>query len=571
MNNKNDNDAQICRVELSDELQSFLADDRFNDLKRELLRHDIVTLEEFAGLNLWAFMNRFDLYSIGERVKICHEISDMLANASSSDERYELKTASSVVSGHTPAEVLLRFLEEKAKEFPLKIRALINMKNPQTGSVVLSKETIFSSSIRMSNPVAYINAELCAEELILHIHWICAYCGITERPELYDKQAEQLVQQIEETTQEDNQLNQTVTSIIADSDLEGITFEELYARLDLSRAQLQAVIDNSVHIVLINGHLILDEALTDYEEGAAQIEHILEKLLSKNHGYVSSHQLFQYASAEMQMFLNDNGFDCAQQIFDFTRHLFEKINYHGKQLYFSHGVYISYINKPVNSINDIVINYAKDNGNVINTNTFERYLKMMGLQKQAAKRPLDSEFLLYDNDETNGYSYVLKEAIGMTESFFQKVYDKIIRLFEEYGYEDHIVIRNIPSRWFSQLPQFTATASWTPLLLQSLIIEYGTEKLNGLHTIFASDNQFSATLHAMVVTENSRVQSFADAIIATLIDNNIPQRTFQKEELRRLLVTHGLISEYELRTILANATDERFVWDDAQRNVVIKV
>lgn len=271
------------------------------------------------------------------------------------------------------------------------------------------------------------------------------------------------------------------------------------------------------------------------------------------------------------MFLNDNGFESAQHIFDFAKHLFGKIKYNGKQLYFSNGVHISYPNNPINSFADIVISYAKENDGFVSMNSFNRYLKLLGLQTGGVQRTLNQAFILYNNDETEGYRYILKESIGMDDAFFQTVLAKIMILIDEYGYEDHIVIRSIPSRWFQSLPSLPSSAIWTPLFLQNLLIEYGTDKLNGIHTISASDTQYAFTLHTMIVTESSRVQTFSDAIIATLIDNDVSQRSFQKEELRKLLFKYGLISEHELTTILTNATDKRFVWDDAQRNVVIKV
>ena len=61
----------------------------------------------------------------------------------------------------------------------------------------------------------------------------------------------------------------------------------------------------------------------DWDDGASQMEQLLEKLMERNDGYVSDTQLYEYVRAEMQMFLNDNGISSSAMVYDLARHLFE--------------------------------------------------------------------------------------------------------------------------------------------------------------------------------------------------------------------------------------------------------
>ena len=48
-------------------IDDILCDDLFESLRLELSRQNIRTADELKALDLWKFMNRFNLYSIGTR------------------------------------------------------------------------------------------------------------------------------------------------------------------------------------------------------------------------------------------------------------------------------------------------------------------------------------------------------------------------------------------------------------------------------------------------------------------------------------------------------------------------
>ena len=77
----------------------------------------------------------------------------------------------------------------------------------------------------------------------------------------------------------------------------------------------------------------------------------------------------------------------------------------------------------------------------------------------------------------------------------------------------------------------------------------------------------------MIVSGTSEISTFADAVIALLIDEQIEQRRFEAEELRQLLVEYGMVAGNELIWKMPKvlAKDERFMWDADEKHVTIKV
>ena len=77
----------------------------------------------------------------------------------------------------------------------------------------------------------------------------------------------------------------------------------------------------------------------------------------------------------------------------------------------------------------------------------------------------------------------------------------------------------------------------------------------------------------MLVRLDSEIQSFPDAVAAFLVDSGIPERRFEAEQLRQLLVQRGMIAGGELYTNMpkALAKDFRFAWDADGQHVTIKV
>ena len=87
------------------------------------------------------------------------------------------------------------------------------------------------------------------------------------------------------------------------------------------------------------------------------------------------------------------------------------------------------------------------------------------------------------------------------------------------------------------------------------------------------ERQSLDTLHAMLVTADSLIQNFGDVVVTWLMDNEIRQREFEAEELRRALVDAGIIHGSELSGNMPKALkqDERFAWDAGGSRVTIEM
>ena len=129
-------------------------------------------------------------------------------------------------------------------------------------------------------------------------------------------------------------LIQDVEKVVLDADLDGIALSDLSGKIHASDNAIREAVSASFKIVSLAGKLYHEDAFVDWDDGASQMEQLLEKLMERNDGYVSDTQLYEYVRAEMQMFLNDNGISSSAMVYDLARHLFEKVGYHGKALLF---------------------------------------------------------------------------------------------------------------------------------------------------------------------------------------------------------------------------------------------
>lgn len=373
---------------------------------------------------------------------------------------------------------------------------------------------------------------------------------------------------LEDTSAKNTGLIQQVEKLVLQSDLAGISAEELAKACYEPKTAIQKAIQDSVAIVSIEGRLIHQDAFVDWEHGADQLEAILDKLLDKNDGYVSAAQLYEYARTEMQMFLNDNDMDAPRRVYDMAEHLFSKVGYHDKYFTFWMKNHISRQNAAVTSMLDVIMNYAREQGGRFHEEELIAYLESVKLKTgnlrgimKVYEKPI---FFFYDD-----HAYITAESMGMDQAWFDAVKRALQQLFADVG--DHVVIRDIQPWWYSLLPALPGGTAWTALLLQS-VLRFYSDTL-GARTIGGLDSHAGDTLHAMLAKTDSEVQTFADAVISVLLEDGIAQRSFETEELRQLLVRRGLIAGNELIGKMPKALppDERFIWDAAQEHVMIKV
>lgn len=346
--------------------------------------------------------------------------------------------------------------------------------------------------------------------------------------------------------------------------LDGIIIDALQVALHCTTTAVKDAVTNSTHIVSLNGKLFHDEAFVDWEDGAEQLGGILDKLLKLNDGYISAAQLYAYVHTDMQMFLNDNDIDDPVMVYDLARHLFGKLDLHHKGLVFQ-GNHISRETVAVRSNLDVMRNFAREQGGIFREEDLVQYLRRVEIktgnlrgQMHIYDKPI---FFFYDVE-----TYITAESMGIDETWLCQTRQALDRLFADMG--DHVVLRDIQPWWYTQLPPLPGGRDWTALLLQSVLTHY-SKSLGGARTISGLPSQVATTLRAMLVSGESEIQTFADAVIAVLIDDDIGQRRFEAEELRQLLVRRGMIARNELISNMSKALakDERFLWD-ADRKVV---
>lgn len=366
------------------------------------------------------------------------------------------------------------------------------------------------------------------------------------------------------------QLLQNVEQTVLDADLDGITLAELYQKIHSPDVAIREAISSSHKIALLAGKLYHEEAFVDWNAGASQLEKILEKLMERNDGYVSDTQLYEYVRTEMQMFLNDNGIDGSEKVYDLARHLFGKVGYDDKHYSFSNKTHISRVgNEQIGSILDVMRRYAEEQGGIFEENDLVRYLQSIGLKtgNLHGQMKLNDEpiFLYYQPD-----TLITGKSLHLNEAWFEKTNQALDKLFADLG--DHVILRDIQSWWYSQLPELPGDRPWTPLLLQSILGFY-SKKLGGAKTICGMSSQSKDTLHAMLVSGSSEIQTFADAVAAWYIDDGIVQTRFQAEDLREMLVDRGLLAGSELfgRLHKALVSDPRFAWSADNATVTINL
>ncbi len=616
---------------MEDSLYRILQDEQYAELRNSLVLNGILRMQQFKELNLWVFMNQNSLYSINQRFLIYHQLKKDLEQEEPSALVYQIKTDSLSYNGTSPAEAFLRYCESASLKSPLKFRSLIGKTDSSTGEYIIKQRRTDPQDLVLTNPLAYIDASIDSDTALRYAKYVCSICHDTSIPISIDIRSiesiesdndRELIQNdikdssdkeitVEETVEENNAVDTVEDEIFKDTerkkgfednnsiikstsseattatrhypdnrtiveekllsaDLDGMTLPQYYnSDSSINMAVVRHIFETSPNIINMGNKYVHVGAFLDFEEAADNLQNIIEKLLDKNDGYVSSSQLYEYARSEMQMFLNDNDIDDESSVFYLAQHLFGKVKWKGFQYVFTSGNHISRKGKDALYTNmDVFKKFARDRGGFFEYEALIRYLEQVGIKTGNLRGQLhigtDPYFLYYSSDEviTNESMHIDNEWLLNSKKAFE-------RLFDDVG--DHIVLRTINPMWFEQLPSLPANRPWTPLLLQYIVHFYG--KQLGARTIQTETTQKYDTLHAMLVSDKSELITFADAVVAYIVDQGIEQRKYETEQLRRTLLYGELINGGELINNLPKAIgmDPRFAWDAAGKNVTIRV
>lgn len=569
----------------SEGIETVLQDELFLPLREELERQNIVTVEALRELDLWAFMNRFNLYSIGTRHVVLSRILAQIDPKNDCMNTYILYLDEETYCGSTPTAAFLQLCETMATAYPLKFRSLVGRRIQGTEEKPLHKNFSEVGFVKMAHLNAYIADDLPSNTVIMYARWLCEMCGKrvdkisvdelciepmgpTPPSGESDSNASMLTVQTPLTEKDEDPILVKAEAMVLQADMDGLSYGALSDLLNISLARARELVGKSKFIVDVYGKLMHEEAFIDWEDGAAELESIMDKLMRKNNGYISRTQLFAYAHSEMNMFLNDNDLCNERAVYDIAKHLFEKNQYHGKRYLFSGNMHISGTDNKISSNLDLYKKYAAEQGGVFSLTGLVEYLQNLGVNtgnlRSQMRLQTESIFFYYDEDVL-----ISAESMNMDEAWEQTVAAAVRELFADVG--DHIVLRAIPEIWYDRLPPLPDSRKWTPLLLQSVLRFYSEEI--GARTIRAMDGQAIETLHAMLVEIDSPIQNFGDVVISHIIDQGVSKRQFLAEDLRLELVDAGILKGNELIWNMPKALkgDSRFAWDVAGTQVTIKI
>lgn len=578
--------------QLSMAFETLFDGEEYRPLKESLIKAGIVDNDSLKKINLWTFMNSHGLYSIQDRLRISKELGEKLRAASSDSAARNgcvICLDNESYSGTTPSEAFASLMTAVAAKYPLKFRSLCGVNHPDSMRVVLRRHDYDGSKIKLMNPEVYIDRDLTWEQVAVYIEWVFAKCcgkkpdfsitcedspattSIAEKPTKLDVQTEPLSKPTLVQPSHLKPLNtRKAEAALLNAELDGMTYEELQSVLGATMTATREAVDQSECILLMNKRLYHREAFVDFEQAADEIASIVKKILEKNSGVISSKQLAEYvrASEKLSMFLNDNDISDDQQIYEFAQSLFERIKYKGICYVFKNGQYISAPEAAVETFSDIIRKYARERGSTITYDMIQKYVIKLGLSPDNIRGKMGigktSDFLIYRENE-----YLLTESIDIDDEFLARIQFALRKLFADVG--DHIILRGISEGWYRLLPELPYGLSWTPMLLQQVIRFWG-DQLDA-RTIQAMDSQDSNTLHAMLVSKDSFVQDFRDAVAIWLYEEAPERKCYEAEELRGMLVKCGMISGNQLIWNMHKALskDPRFVWSSDNQTVTVRL
>ena len=511
-------------------------------------------------------------------------VEQIPASNNTDEQCYVLHVDNRTFNSSTPAELFVLFCEDMAITYPLKIRSLAGIRIHGSKEIPL-KRVPDGHDIKLTTINAYVDAEMQVHKVEDYTRWVCGMCAekvlnisidvnryIPEQaaaPEPDPDVVEAIDTFVEKQPEKKNDpMSDEMEQIVLRADMNGLTYDNLKDSLQIPLTQTKQLVAKSTKIVEIKGMLFHKEAFIDWDEGADELEEIIEKLMQKNSGYISSAQLFEYVRIEMNMFLNDNDMRDERAVYEMAQHLFEKVHYHGKTFLFRGKSHISRVDTAIVSNMDIYKKYAADQGGFFSLSDLTEYLESIGIGTGNIRTQLRMQtepiFFMYDSDQI-----VTASALHIDDEWKTSIVESLKILFDDSG--DHIILSNIPSIWFDRLPAISGNHPWTPLLLQSILRFYSNEL--GARTIQALEGQSLDTVHTMLVTNNSPIQNFGDVVISYLLEQDIERRNFEAEELRSLLVNGNIIHGNELIGKMPKALkqDERFAWDISGDRFTIKV
>lgn len=293
-------------------------------------------------------------------------------------------------------------------------------------------------------------------------------------------------------------------------------------------------------VLTIAGHCYVKDSIADLKETADILLKTLRELFSRNSGYTSAHELYLAVHAQLDDFFYDNdAFESEPEIYQLAAYLFDQAGYEDTHFIFMGNLHI-WERKPDYPMGDhgLLILWARENQGILTTRTAYENYKRRGVSDEklstvfslSINKVFDKFWMVEDN------TYLLKEKISIAPDFLPELKSQIQTLMAEFDF-GFIPMWDIGEDWYAGLPSLLNGHRWTPLLLQSVIRDYGGEL--GVRTIPRQD--VGRKLHAAIVEIRSDLQSYSDLVYeAVKVHNPEKSVTLDRNALFRQLINDGL-------------------------------
>lgn len=351
----------------------------------------------------------------------------------------------------------------------------------------------------------------------------------------------------------------------------GVSFNDIRAKFTgVKPGALKAMLDTE-NAVLMNDKYYHKNNIEDFEETADIILATVQNQFQRNAGYTSAKMLYDELHVRLEDFFFDNGgFDSPVELYDLTRHLFEKIKYKGNSYIFAENKHI-WENEPnyIKTYLGILSNWAKQQNNIMTRDEMIEKLIAMGSTSPTAtfsylminenQNPSEKMFLMYDE-----YRYVLTEACHIDESFISSLRMNLEELFEG---DDYLAFDEIDEYFYTTLPELPSGVNWSAHMIKSVLTFFDV----GFFTVAVGGDNDIKIPDAAIVRKNSMYKSFSDVLWSEINKDYELPREFSSEGFREILLRkgfiHGMEKLYSVHTTVEG--DLRYFWTDNNSKVTV--
>lgn len=361
-----------------------------------------------------------------------------------------------------------------------------------------------------------------------------------------------------------------LNTFILQADLDGVALDDIVAHMDAKGRGVKPISDfleNATWAICMpNKRYIHRDAVIDLDDAAELMLKILCRQFGMFSGYTNAETFFDAVENELFMFINDNDFSNAEEIFCIAKHLFSVEKYGGHEFAFFWYQHIF----------EHVPNFSVSNASVLRQYIYSctgpvtkeaciAYLNRLKIPSGNTSGLLElgsaTDILQYSETE-----YVASSLLDLSEDRIAYVVKALSLVANDEI--PFVIPRELNEIWFRQLPNLAFGMEWTLLLLQEVVDKF----IPSFRTILALDGQTLDTVKAAIVPANSTIDSFADLVHAYFVTRTSRELPFRiaTNELRNQLLDIGMINATELIYAMPKALkDRRFVWSDDGESVLI--